>query len=76
MNPYHTLIAVMEIPSGLVPDISTRLYIPKQWETNSRKFSGVRSSGQYCRPENIRLVNSAIPGREMNGHISLLRMGD
>ena len=76
MNPHHTVIAVREIPSGLVPDGSPSVYIPKQRETNARKFSGVRSSGQYCRPENIRLVNSAIPGREMNGPIPLLWMGD
>jgi|GEM_PF-7102122 hypothetical protein len=76
MNTHHAIIAVKEIPSGSMSDRSPRVYSLKQRETSARKFSGVRSSGQYCRSENLRHVNDTIYGREMKGHISLTGMDD
>jgi hypothetical protein len=54
MNTHHAITAGTMVPSGSIPDRSPREYALKQRDTRAVKFSGVRSSGQYCRPENLR----------------------
>jgi hypothetical protein len=76
MNTHQAMTAETMIPPGLIPAGSRRAYIINQRDTTAVKFSGVRSSGQYCRPENLRQSETRCTGREMIGHASLLGMSD
>jgi hypothetical protein len=76
MNTHQALTAETMIQPGSIPAGSRRAYILNQRDTTAVKFSGVRSSGQYCRPENLSQSMTRCTGREMIGHASLLGMGD
>ena len=76
MNTHHAMTAAETmIPPGSIPARSHHAYSLNQRDTTAVKFSGVRSSGQYCRPENQRQSMTRYTGREMIGHASLLGMG-
>ena len=68
MTKNQAMTAETMIPSGSIPARSRRAYTLNQPDTTAVKFSGVRSSGQYCRPENMRQSITRSIGREMNGH--------
>ena len=70
MTTHQAMTAETMIPSGSIPVRSRRAYILNQRHTTAVKFSGVRSSGQYCRPEIMRQSMTRCTGREMNGHAS------
>jgi len=70
MNTHQAMTAETMIPSGSIPAGSRRAYIFNQRDTTAVKFSGVRSSGQYCRPEIMRQLMTRSTGNEMNGHAS------
>ena len=68
MNTHQAMTAETMIPSGSIPARSRRAFTSKQRDMTAVKFSGVRSSGQYCRPEIMRQSITRSIRREMNGH--------
>jgi len=70
MNAHHALTAETMIRSGSIPARSRGAFTSKQRDTTAVKFSGVRSSGQYCRPEIMRQSITRSIRREMNGMLS------
>lgn len=76
MTKHQAMTAETMIPSGSIPAGSRHAYTLNQRDTRAVKFSGVRSSGQYCRPEIMRQSMTQCNGREIIGHASLLGMGD
>jgi hypothetical protein len=70
MTTHQAMTADTMIPSGSIPARSRHAYTLNQRDTRAVKFSGVRSSGQYCRPEIMRQSITRSISREMNGHTS------
>lgn len=54
VTTHHAMTAETVIPSGSIPAGLPRAFRLNKRDTTAVKFSGVRSSGQYCRPENLR----------------------
>jgi hypothetical protein len=74
MTTHQAMTAETMIPSGSIPARSRRPYTLNQRHTREVKFSGVRSSGQYCRQEIMRQSVTRSIGREMNRHTSWIGM--
>ena len=70
----QAMTAETMIPSGSIPARSRRAYTLNQRDTMAVKFSGVRSSGQYCRPEIIRQSITRSIRTEMNRLASWIAM--
>jgi hypothetical protein len=74
MTIRQAMTAETMIPPGLIPAGSRRAYILNQRDTTAVKFSGVRSSGQYCRPEIMHQSITRSISREMNRLASWIGM--
>ncbi len=70
----QAMTAETMIPSGSIPARSRRAYTLNQRDTRAVKFSGVRSSGQYCRPEIMRQSITRSIRTEMNRPASWIGM--